>query len=94
MDFNLVVVAGRLAASPDLDGPNGTGRLLLTVRTLNPSRVDLLPISAHVGQIPADVRVGDRLSVAGRLQRRFSTLTGRSRIEIVALHLEQKRSSG
>ncbi len=105
MDFNLVVVAGRLATAPDFDAtsrsrsePGGQlplesrprGRLLLTVRSRNPNRVDLLPVAACVGQIPSDVRAGDRVAVAGRLQRRVSARTGRSRLEIVADHIERK----
>lgn len=107
LDFNLVVVAGKLAVSPEVDesGPHawrrqfaaddgspGGGRLLLTVRSTNPSRIDLLPVSARADQIPAGVAVGDQVAVAGQLQRRFSGGTGRSRIEIVAHHIESKAS--
>jgi hypothetical protein len=90
--FNLVVLGGAVAAPPELAGPyeSSPGRLLLTVRSTHPPRVDLIPISDVAGRIPADAVSGDRLWVVGSLQRRFSPATGRSRLEVAACHIQRR----
>jgi len=108
MDFNLVIMAGTLAAPPELGASSPvsgrfdagdfeepaaqSGRLLMTVRSGDPRRVDLLAVAAHVDRIPPGVAPGDRIWVAGSLQRRFSTATGRSRIEVVAHDIQVQPS--
>jgi len=96
MDFNLVVVAGRLAAVPELRTVADVTavRFLVTVRAEHPtSRVDVLPVT--LSNPTPDVvdrlgRPGDRVWVAGRVQRRFWTDVGerRNRLDIVAHQLE------
>ena len=93
MDLNLIVIAGRLAADPELTTfASGARllRLLVTVRSQEPRRrIDVLPV---VMWDPADEGVIGELSrgsgvwVAGSVQRRFwSAEAGRtSRVEIVA----------
>jgi single-stranded DNA-binding protein len=93
MDLNLIVIAGRLAAEPELTTfASGAQllRLLVTVRSQEPRRrIDVLPV---VMWDPADDIVVDELTrgtkvwVAGSVQRRFwSAEAGRtSRVEIVA----------
>lgn len=93
MDFNLVVMSGLLAAPPDRSrvAQAGGSRLLLTVRSQEPMpRVDLLPVSLRLDQLPAGCETGQRIWVAGSLQRRFSATTGRSRIEVIAHHVERR----
>jgi hypothetical protein len=93
MQFNLVVLTGKVVAPPDLPGPrgSGSGRLLVTVQSFHPSpRVDLVSVSACDAEIPAGCTSGDELWITGSLQRRFSAATGRSRIEVVAHHIERR----
>ncbi len=91
MDFNLVVVSGRLAAPPEpaMFRNGATARMLLTVRSFHPAeRVDLLPV--RVDTVPAELAPGDQIWIAGALQRHHSPVTGRSRIEVVARQLERR----
>ncbi|MCL1594750.1 MAG: single-stranded DNA-binding protein [Actinomycetia bacterium] len=93
MDLNLIVVAGRLSAEPELiTFASGTKllRLLVTVRSEHPRRrIDVLPV---VLWDPGDDVLPDRpcrgltVWVAGSVQRRFwSAGDGRtSKVEIVA----------
>ncbi|MDK1019917.1 MAG: single-stranded DNA-binding protein [Actinomycetota bacterium] len=93
MDLNLVVIAGRLAAEPEIrqfESGSSMMRLLVTVRSGEPRRrIDVIPVVLWnpspdlVGEEP--VR-GRSVWVAGSVQRRFwSQDTGRlSRVEIVA----------
>ena len=93
MDLNLVVLAGRLAAPPEIRQFESGARLvryLLTTRSDQPlRRVDVIPVTLWN---PSDELVdsepdpGCRLWVAGSVQRRFwSAEEGRrSRLEIVA----------
>ena len=93
MDLNLVVLAGRLAAPPEIRQFESGSRLvryLVTARSESPShRVDVVPVTLWDPTddlIDADPHVGSRLWVAGSVQRRFwSASEGRrSRLEIVA----------
>lgn len=93
MDLNLVVIAGRVAAPPEVRAFDSGLRLiryLVTVRSDQPRRrVDVLPVTVWE---PSDVLLaeavepGRRLWIAGTVQRRFwSAAEGRrSRLEIVA----------
>lgn len=92
-NFNLVILAGMIAAPPEIeDSENaGTGRLLLGVKSNNPApRLDLIPVSTAGGRIPDGCISGDWLWIAGSLQRRFAPATGRSRIEVAAHHIEPR----
>lgn len=91
--INVLVVAGRLAVEPELRTfESGTEvlRLLVTVRSEHPRRrVDVLPVTLWE---PADdeplrdARAGQRVWIAGSVQRRFweSSEGRRSRLELVA----------
>ena len=92
-DLNLVVLAGRLAAPPEIrQFESGTrlARYLVTVRTDEPSRrVDVVPVTLwdpDDALVDADPAPGTRVWVAGAVQRRFwSGDDGRrSRLEVVA----------
>ena len=77
MDLNLVVIAGRLAAEPTLrtfDSGSTMVRVLITVKTTEPRhRIDVIPVvmwdpdSSEV----AEWEAGERVWVAGAIQRRF-----------------------
>jgi single-stranded DNA-binding protein len=93
MDLNVIVIAGRLAAEPELTTfASGARllRLLVTVRSQEPRRrIDVLPVVMWdpTDGVPIDELVrGTRVWVAGSVQRRFwSAEAGRtSRVEIVA----------
>lgn len=97
MDFNIVVLSGRIATEPDIRHfASGTSlaRLLLTVRSDEPRRrVDVIPVT--LWDPPAIVTDAGTLAgrgawIAGSVQRRFwaSTDGGRSRIEVVAHAIE------
>jgi single-strand DNA-binding protein len=99
MDMNLVVVAGKLAAPPELREFESGSRLLrslVTVRSDSPRRrVDVLPVTLWDPESDHDVidaPVGKGVWVVGSIQRRFwSGPEGRrSRLEIVAHHMELK----
>ena len=91
MDVNCVHLSGTLATDPDLrvfESGARLARYLLTVRSEDPRRrVDVVPIALWD---PPDAAVscmrGDRLWVAGMVQRRFWAGEDgrRSRIEVVA----------
>lgn len=93
MDLNLVVLAGRLAAPPEIrQFESGTRlvRYLVTVRTEEPvRRVDVVPVTLWDPAdelVDADPTPGTRVWVAGSVQRRFWSATEgrRSRLEVVA----------
>ncbi|WKZ82848.1 MAG: single-stranded DNA-binding protein [Acidimicrobiia bacterium] len=93
MDLNLVVLAGRLAAPPEIrQFESGTrlARYLVTVRTEEPvRRVDVVPVTLWDPAdelVDADPAPGTRVWVAGSVQRRFWSATEgrRSRLEVVA----------
>ena len=102
MDFNVVVLSGRLAAPPELREFESGSRLvrsLVTVRSDTPRRrVDVVPVTLwdpdpDVAILGASV--GDGVWVAAAVQRRFWTETERrmSRLEIVARDIEVRRPS-
>lgn len=93
MDLNLVVIAGRVAAEPDIRTfESGTSlmRLLVTVRTEEPRRrIDVIPVALwnpDLDVIPEGPVRGRSVWVAGAIQRRFwAAGEGRlSRVEIIA----------
>ncbi len=93
MDLNLVVIAGRIAAEPDIQTfESGTTlmRILVTVRSEEPRRrLDVIPVvqwNPDSDTIPDEPVRGRRVWVVGSLQRRFwSADDGRlSKVEIVA----------
>ncbi len=96
MDLNLVVVAGRLAAAPEIrvfDGGATLVRYLVTTRTEEPRRrIDVVPVVLWDAE-EADTKFerGDRIWVAGSVQRRFwnDDHSRRSRIEVVAHHIQK-----
>ena len=94
MDFNLIVLSGRLAAPPELrvfESGARLARYLVTVRPDEPRRrVDVLPVILWDPPDEAlESEVGDRMYVTGTVQRRFwSNPEGRrSRLEVVAGHV-------
>ena len=89
MEFNIVVLAGRLAVTPDPPRHEMPGRLVLAVRSSEPqARTDAIPINLYAGQLPPAVELGDSVWVVGSLQRRINDVTGRSRLEVVARHIQ------
>ena len=93
MDLNLVVIAGRLAAPPELrqfDSGALLARYLITARSEEPvHRVDVIPVTLwHPPEalLEAEPSPGERFWVSGSVQRRFwsGTEGRRSRIEVVA----------
>ena len=93
MDLNLVVIAGRIAAEPDIQTlESGTTlmRLLVTVRSEEPRRrLDVIPVvrwNPDIDAIPDGPIRGRKLWLVGALHRRFwSAEDGRlSRVEVVA----------
>jgi single-strand DNA-binding protein len=103
MDMNLVVLAGRLAAPPELrvfDSGSRLVRYLVTVRSDEPRRrVDVVPVTLWdpddetIASLPDP---GTGLWVAGAVQRRFweAENARRSRIEVVAHQVQIRRDLG
>jgi single-stranded DNA-binding protein len=99
MDLNLVVIAGRLAANPEVRVSNGgvaVMRLLVTTKTDEPRRrIDVVPVTwwdVTEEQVEAlDLHQGERVWVAGTIQRRFwsSDEGRRSRMEVVARDVQK-----
>ena len=95
MDLNIVVLAGRLAATPEVrtfDNGSNLVRYLVTIRAEHPRRrVDVIPVVLWdaLGQ-DLSLERGDRVWIAGAVQRRFwsDDHNRRSRIEIVARHIQ------
>jgi single-stranded DNA-binding protein len=93
MDLNLIVLAGRLAAPPEtvrFDSGASFVRYLVTIRSDEPRRrLDVIPVT-HWNPAPLltdpALAPGDRLYIAGSVQRRFwdGQSNRRSRLEIVA----------
>ncbi len=93
MDANIVVLAGHLAATPELRELEGGGRLaryLVTTRTESPhKRIDVVPVilwDPPESALQPEPPPGQRIFVAASVQRRFWEAKGgrRSRVEIVA----------
>lgn len=92
MDLNLVVLAGRIAAVPEIrtfESESRLLRLLVTVRSSEPRRrIDVVPVVlwAPRDDVVDGAMAGRPVWVAGSVQRRFwSGDDGRrSRLEIVA----------
>ena len=96
MDLNLVIIAGHLAAAPEVRAfESGTRliRYLVTVRSENPHRrLDVLPVTLWDPPdelLEDDLQPGRRLWAVGAVQRRFwSAPDGRrSRLEVIACHV-------
>jgi single-strand DNA-binding protein len=101
MDFNLVVLTGRLAAPPELrvfESGLQLVRYLITVRSDEPRRrVDVVPVTQWAppdDDLVPEPEVGARVWVVGTVQRRFwSHPSGRrSRLEVVAEQVTVRRS--
>ena len=96
MDLNLVVLAGRLAATPEVrtfDHGTTLVRYLVTTRSETPRRrIDVVPVVLWDPDedSPTDLEPGRRVWVAGSIQRRFwdGGDGRRSRIEVVAHHVQ------
>lgn len=93
MDLNLVVLAGRLAAPPEIrqfESGSVLARYLLTVRSEEPRRrIDVVPVTLWDppdALLEAEPAAGSRVWASGAVQRRFwSSAEGRrSRLEVVA----------
>jgi len=97
MDLNLTVLAGKLAAEPEVklfESGSLLARFLVTVRTEEPRRrIDVLPVvlwepdEGLIDAIAEGGLRGTRIWVAGSVQRRFwatSDQARTSRIEVVA----------
>ncbi len=97
MDLNVAVIAGTLAAPPEIrtfESGTRLARYLVTVRSTEPrKRVDVVPVvewdppedgpSEHLDR-------GDRIWIAATVQRRFWNGSDgrRSRLEVVAHHVQ------
>lgn len=99
MDLNLFVVAGRIAAPPELrefDDGSRLLRYLITATTTEPSRrVDVLPIvkwDPPTALVADPGEPGRPVWACGAVQRRFwsDTAGRRSRIELVASVVEME----
>jgi single-stranded DNA-binding protein len=95
MDLNLVVIAGRLAAAPEVrvfEGGSTLVRYLVTTRTEEPRRrIDVVPaVLWDANEDATRFERGDRIWIAGSIQRRFwsDDHSRRSRIEVVAHHVQ------
>lgn len=96
MDLNLVVIAGRLAAAPEIrlfEGGSTLVRYLVTTRTEEPRRrIDVVPaVLWDADEDATRFERGDRIWIAGSVQRRFwsDDHSRRSRIEVVAHHVQR-----
>lgn len=96
MDMNVVVISGRLAATPEVRSFDSGARFiryLVTTRSEAPRRrIDVVPVTLWDpdDEVIADVEVGQGVWIAGSVQRRFWTAAEgrRSRLEIVAQSVE------
>ena len=102
MDLNLVVLAGRIAADPEIrtfESGATLLRLLVTVRSEGPrQRIDVVPVvmwSPEPSVVDA-TKLGSAVWVAGSVQRRFwSAGEGRrSRLEVVAHEVTIRGDAG
>lgn len=99
-DLNVAVIAGTLSAPPEIrtfESGTKLARYLVTVRSTEPrKRVDVIPVVQW--EPPDDGTVedldrGDRVYIAGTVQRRFWNAPDgrRSRLEVVAHHVELRQ---
>lgn len=92
MSFNLVVLEGELSADPELRTLDSGGpllRCLVTVRSMHPVRIDVIPVEVWdpSEEVLASVcRRGQEIWMVGILQRRFEAgPDGRkSQLEVIA----------
>jgi len=93
MDYNVAVIAGTLAAPPEIrEFESGSRfiRFLITTRAEEPRRrVDVVPVTLWDPDddiVAADLPPGRRMWAAGALQRRYwSSANGRqNRLEFIA----------
>ena len=98
MDLNIIVISGRLAAAPEIrtfDGGATLVRYLVTTRAETPRRrVDVVPVVLwDAGEKATELERGDGVWITGAVQRRFWTddQNRRSRIEVVARHVEKRK---
>jgi single-stranded DNA-binding protein len=93
VDYNVAVIAGTLAAPPEIrefDSGSRLIRFLITTRVEEPRhRVDVVPVTLWEPDdalVAADLPPGQRMWAAGALQRRYwSGAHGRqNRLEFVA----------
>ena len=99
MDLNVVVIAGRLAAAPEVrifDGGATLVRYLVTTRSEAPRRrIDVIPVVLWDADEKASaLERGDGVWVAGSVQRRFwsDDQNRRSRVEVVAHHVQKREA--
>lgn len=97
MDYNILVLSGRLATEPEFRtfaSGSSLMRFLVTTRRTEPRRrVDVIPVTLWEPPeelVAAPPRVGDGMWLAGAVRRRFWSPDGvtRSRVEVVAHHVE------
>lgn len=96
MDINVVVISGKLAATPEVRSFDSGARLiryLVTTRSEAPHRrIDVLPVTLWDpdDELIAEAAVGQGVWIAGSVQRRFwAAAEGRrSRLEVVAQSVE------
>ena len=93
MDLNHVVLSGLIVAPPEQRTDhrgNRSRRLLVSVRTDDPRRLDVVRVRQFDHPLDEEVEAGDRVVVIGRLERGFADVpTGLdNRIDVVASSLE------
>lgn len=106
MDLNLTVLAGRLAAEPEVkffESGTSLARLLVTVRSNEPRRrIDVIPVvmwepdEELIEAIKTGGLRGADIWVTGSVQRRFwatSDQARTSRIEVVASDIKITRTT-
>ena len=86
MDFNLVVLAGRLAAPPELRVFESGARLIRYLVTVESDELPVALWDPDDDLVRQDLQPGHRLWTVGSVQRRFwdGDDGRRSRIELVA----------
>ena len=102
MDLNLVVLAGRVAADPEIrtfESGATLLRLLVTVRSEGPlQRIDVVPVVMWGPEpnVIDSTKLGSAVWVAGSVQRRFWSAgeDRRSRLEVVAHEVTIQGNAG
>ena len=91
MDYNVTVIGGRLAATPELIADSArpwTARLLIEVKSDRPRpRHDLVPVIYPDYDLGTPLSAGEQVWVVGSLQRRYNLTTGHGRVEVVASYV-------